>query len=431
MASIKYISILILFLIVSLLSIGYTATAYAPVKQNVLHQEIASLGVEPEAFIRSYNQHIKDDYIPNQKEKKESSNLLIPPRPMEPSFVNGIGTVKIDYGNRGMLELAVRESDGSLIEVKFSGSNEVASCIPVGTLTGLATEVSKDGIDRFLNALQVTEGSKLPPGFHSEAERDGNIYLLRATKEGWSFIVRPTQAEYPVLDDKPSLPSKRVEDAQGKSKKASRDKEEDSVVKQVSNPEDLLVLVNKTWYLPEGYVPPDLMIPKVRFGFSGNSPKKQMRKEAADALKDLFQAAEKNGFVLYAQSGYRPYERQQTLFASNTRRFQSEAKANSVSARPGHSEHQTGLAMDITSSSVNMKLLTSFGDTPEGRWVAAHAHEFGFIIRYPKGKEAITGYQYEPWHLRYVGKSVATEIFERKLTLEEYLERPKKIPPYN
>lgn len=93
----------------------------------------------------------------------------------------------------------------------------------------------------------------------------------------------------------------------------------------------------------------------------------------------------------------------------------------------GKSEHQTGLAMDETSRSVNLEITEEFGETKEGKWVKENAHRACFIIRYPIGKESITGYQYEPWHLRYVGKEKVSAIYENELTLEEYFQKVKKI----
>ncbi|MFV9510777.1 M15 family metallopeptidase [Tepidibacillus sp. LV47] len=194
-------------------------------------------------------------------------------------------------------------------------------------------------------------------------------------------------------------------------------------IKQKQNKDNqYLILVNKHHSLPANYVPNDLVVPNVPFSFNGNLPKKLMRKEAAHALEQLFQAAKKENLALYAQSGYRSYEKQKAIFTYNANQ-KGEEKANQTSAYPGQSEHQTGLAMDLTSSRIYFQLNESFAKTPEGKWVAKHAHEFGFIIRYPKGKEEITGYQYEPWHIRYVGKKAAEEIFKKQLTLEEYLRR--------
>src|SRR5690606_29752197 len=146
-----------------------------------------------------------------------------------------------------------------------------------------------------------------------------------------------------------------------------------------------------------------------------------LRKEAAAALEELFKQAKADKLNLYAQSGYRSYERQKAIFASNSKRV-GEEKANRVSAHAGQSEHQTGLSMDVTSPAVGNDLVTDFENTVEGKWIKDHAHEFGFIIRYPKGKESITGYDYEPWHLRYVGKQHAEIIHQKGITLEEYLE---------
>ena len=187
------------------------------------------------------------------------------------------------------------------------------------------------------------------------------------------------------------------------------------------NPYDVLVLVNKENALPEDFTPKDLVIPDVRFPFTEDLPKKQMRKVAADALEKMFKAADKEDLELFAQSGFRSFERQQSIFAANVEKNGEEA-ANKYSARPGESEHQSGLTMDVTNADVGFDLIIEFGETPEGKWLKKHASEYGFIIRYPQGKEDITGYQYEPWHLRYVGKKAAKEIMEKGITLEEYLE---------
>lgn len=183
-------------------------------------------------------------------------------------------------------------------------------------------------------------------------------------------------------------------------------------------PDDMLVLVNKTYGLPEDYVPGDLIIPDVPFALAMEEIK-HLRSEAARALEDLFAAAAEEGYELYARSGYRSYATQKSLYDGYVRRHGREA-ADRFSARPGHSEHQTGLAMDITSPSVDLELKRIFGDTEEGRWVAENAHRFGFIIRYPRDREEVTGYTYEPWHLRYVGPGDAAAIFEQGATLEQY-----------
>lgn len=187
----------------------------------------------------------------------------------------------------------------------------------------------------------------------------------------------------------------------------------------VTNMDSLMILVNKKRNLPEDYVPENMVIPQVKFSFEGDRPKKYLRKEAALALEDLFQEAKKDNLDLLAVSGYRSYQTQKNIFESKTRSI-GEAAANMTSAYPGQSEHQTGLAMDITCAQAGFSLIEDFGAMEEGIWVKKNAHKYGFIVRYPKGKEDITGYSYEPWHLRYVGKETAAYIYEKGITLEEY-----------
>jgi LAS superfamily LD-carboxypeptidase LdcB len=187
------------------------------------------------------------------------------------------------------------------------------------------------------------------------------------------------------------------------------------------NPASIMVLVNKKHSLPSNYVPQNLVVPKVKFSFSGYDARKQMRLEAAGALEGLFQKAAQDRINLYAISGYRSYSYQKWLFDCNVIKYGSWELANRVSAVPGQSEHQTGLAMDISSPSVGLSLTQAFGDTKEGIWLKANAAEFGFIVRYPRGKEYITGYSYEPWHIRYVGSETAKDIMSQNITFEEYL----------
>ncbi len=197
--------------------------------------------------------------------------------------------------------------------------------------------------------------------------------------------------------------------------------------KVIMNPDNILVLVNKEQSLPSGYKPADLVVPRVPFSFADpNAEKRRMRAEAAAALEEMFAAARRDGIELVAVSAYRSYERQKAIFAEEVRQ-KGEKKAVQAVAHPGQSEHQTGLAVDISSRSVGCQLTEAFGATKEGQWVAAHAHEYGFIIRYPKGKEAVTGYKYEPWHLRYVGRKAAAVMKERGMTMEEYFQAVKKV----
>ncbi len=188
----------------------------------------------------------------------------------------------------------------------------------------------------------------------------------------------------------------------------------------VSDPKSFLVLVNKKYSLSSNYVPPNMVVPNIPFTFNEYHQKKLLRKEAASALERLFNKADQEDIKLFGLSGYRSYERQDAIFTSNVQKKGLKA-ANQFSAKPGESEHQTGLAIDVTSPSVNYGLSQAFGDTKEGKWLKENAPNFGFIIRYQKGKESITGYQYEPWHIRYVGIEASKEIAQRNIALEEYI----------
>lgn len=219
-----------------------------------------------------------------------------------------------------------------------------------------------------------------------------------------------TLAEKP---QKPSSPDETVEP-----QKPAKPVEKDPVV-GVDNFDDILVLVNKTHTVSADKVPGDLTSPNVQFSLEAWN--KLLRSEAALALEEMFKQAASEDINLLAVSGYRSYQTQAAIFAYQASQV-GETQANRTSARAGQSEHQTGLAIDITCPSVDQKLSQHFGSTPEGKWVAEHAAEYGFIIRYPKGKESITGYSFEPWHLRYVGIEAAQAISSQGLTLEEYLD---------
>ena len=185
------------------------------------------------------------------------------------------------------------------------------------------------------------------------------------------------------------------------------------------NPRDILILVNKQNRAP--VVPMTLVKPDVTPTNEAYSENIYMRPEAARALEELFAGAADAGMTLYATSGYRSYSTQKAIFERKLEKMSEEAANKSV-AKPGYSEHQTGLAMDVEGETTkNTGLTAAFGDSPEGIWLAEHCHEYGFIIRYPKDKINITGYIYEPWHIRYVGREAAQEITKLGVTFEEYI----------
>jgi LAS superfamily LD-carboxypeptidase LdcB len=159
---------------------------------------------------------------------------------------------------------------------------------------------------------------------------------------------------------------------------------------------DGILVVNKTYGLPADYGTPSL------------------NANALAQFNKLTQEAAKLGLSIKCSSGYRSYSDQERIY-NNYVAIDGIVKADTYSARPGHSEHQTGLAIDVNSIDY------TFLDTPECEWLAKNAHKFGFIIRYPKGKEAVTGYSYEPWHIRFLGVDTATAVYNSGLCLEEYL----------
>ena len=174
-----------------------------------------------------------------------------------------------------------------------------------------------------------------------------------------------------------------------------------------------VLLVNDQNRLPSNYVPEGLVnLFEMRHSFRLASSDITLTRETYEAAERMFHAAEEddvNGFII--TSGYRSYERQAEVYA------QSEpGKAQ----QPGASEHQTGLAFDVTTETSN-----GFESTPQYGWLTQHAHEYGFIQRYPANKADITGISYEPWHYRYVGQEVASEIHRTGMTLEEFVKRNK------
>ncbi|BFH68830.1 hypothetical protein J27TS7_23540 [Paenibacillus dendritiformis] len=179
------------------------------------------------------------------------------------------------------------------------------------------------------------------------------------------------------------------------------------------------VLVNKRHGLPPGYAPADLVLPKVRTLTGMESKRYWLRREAAQALERLFAAAERDHIYLASVSAYRSSAAQTAVYRQYVD-TEGSRRASVYSAAPGHSEHETGLAVDLSGSDGRCAVQDCFAATKEAKWLAAHSHRFGYVIRYPRGKEEITGYQYEPWHLRYVGRDLAARLTAGGMTLEEY-----------
>jgi D-alanyl-D-alanine carboxypeptidase len=188
----------------------------------------------------------------------------------------------------------------------------------------------------------------------------------------------------------------------------------------VDDPGSIWVIVDKLRPLhPASFLPPDLVPVHVAHT---NPP--ILRRAAAVAAERLFAAAGRAGIRLVSNSTYRPFDDQRRIYAGDRKRL-GVAGADRLTARPGYSEHQTGLAIDIGTRSGRCSLDPCFASTPEGRWLAANAWRYGFLLRYPHGQEQVTGIEFEPWHYRYVGVSLAADYHDtRASTLEQYFGLP-------
>lgn len=180
-----------------------------------------------------------------------------------------------------------------------------------------------------------------------------------------------------------------------------------------------LILVNKYQKLNNNYIPNNLEEIDNKYFINANQNRKKLTKEAKINFENLSKASIKNNTPVYGQSAYRDYETQKILYEDAINNLGKEI-AEKETARPGHSEHQTGLAIDVSSTKDGNML--EFENTKSFKWMIENAHKYGFILRYPKNKESIHGYIYEPWHYRYVGIKIATDIYNNynNLTYDEY-----------
>ena len=190
--------------------------------------------------------------------------------------------------------------------------------------------------------------------------------------------------------------------------------------------EQFMILINKQNSVTEDFKPADLELTAYRATDRAES-NQYMVSAAAIAFNTLSEAAKEAGYEIVVTTAYRSYGFQKILYDNYVAKDGQEA-ADTYSARPGTSEHQSGLAADVSSPSVGYKLTQDYANAPEGQWLAENCHLYGFIIRFPEGKTDITGYIYEPWHIRYVGVEVATYIMENNLTFEEYIQLCEENP---
>ena len=199
------------------------------------------------------------------------------------------------------------------------------------------------------------------------------------------------------------------------------------MAKEIKMPDDnYLLLINRTHPLAETYVPDDMVTVKsVVSGVGVKGETDQLRKVAAEAFEAMVEAAAADEINIKMRTGYRSFAYQRDRLYNVYVKNHGQEYADTISAKPGQSEHQTGLALDVGGESQKYALSSGFGDTKEGKWVAEHCHEYGFIIRYTDGTRdkpgATTGFVSEPWHLRYVGVEPATAMYKSGQLLEEYL----------
>jgi D-alanyl-D-alanine carboxypeptidase len=230
----------------------------------------------------------------------------------------------------------------------------------------------------------------------------GEEIMVMGQENGWDKITYNDKTGFAsanYLTDSKEEADKAVSKNKVKDKKDSNNNQE--AIETLKVVKDILI-VNKTYGLPANYNPGE-------------------DSEAVAQLNKMIKGAkEEIGKKIMSVSGFRSYDYQKGLYNRYVKR-DGEKKASMYSAKPGHSEHQTGLAFDIGGVDKKHWATDSFADTEEAKWLKDNAHRYGFILRYPKGKTDITGYKYEPWHFRYIGVEHATKVYENNLTLEEYL----------
>lgn len=193
-----------------------------------------------------------------------------------------------------------------------------------------------------------------------------------------------------------------------------------AIVEDYSLTESIWHVVSKTSPISVDYVPTSIKIPDVATRTDKSNDERSLRTDIEKPMVDMFAAALVDGYHLLIGSGYRSANLQSIYYNSLSNAIGA-AAANLSIALPGQSEHQTGLAADISTLSRECYIDTCFATTGDGVWLANNSYRFGFILRYPSGKESITGYNYEPWHFRYVGVDLATALYESGLTLDEAL----------
>ena len=319
----------------------------------------------------NYNDEYKEEYVTSLVNNKENKNVIISSNLNE----NKVGTYIVSY--------MINVSD-TYKQRLYRKVNIVDKEKPDITLNG-EEEIILDFNTKYLE-----------PGFKAVDNYDGDLTNKVSIKNNVNEKKSGTyEIKYKVKDSSGNVSVKKRK-VIIKEKDVSVSKEKPNIeVKNGITYVDGIIVVNKTYSLPKDYDP-------------------KVNKDALKALKLMQADAKALGLDLSLISGYRSYNTQEKLYNKYVKK-DGEEVANTYSAKPGHSEHQTGLAFDIGSVD------RSFANTSEAKWIEENAHLYGFIVRYPDGKTDITGYIYEPWHVRYLGKETAKKVYESGLTLEEYL----------
>lgn len=252
--------------------------------------------------------------------------------------------------------------------------------------------------------------------------RNNHYRPANSTSKGWVAIVAILVILVAIIIGGFLIVQSKNKDNGEPAKPAEQTKAFDKTQFSLDDPASPWLVVNKQRPLnPKEYEPADLRTPNM----SVESSEMRVNEQTAAALEALDAEAKQAGINLTVASAYRSYDDQVRTYQSMVNGY-GQTEADRQSARPGHSEHQTGWAADLgAANDTSCRLETCFADTPEGKWLAANAYKYGFVIRYPEGKEHVTGYSYEPWHLRYVGVELAAEMHRTGVTtLEEFFGLP-------
>lgn len=226
-------------------------------------------------------------------------------------------------------------------------------------------------------------------------------------------------AYFLISGQKASAPDFAGNSKNEKTSENNNRQEFDKTKYSLSDPVSLWVIVNKQRAISTNYTPGNLAMPEVKRDPSDSADEQKIRDILKISVEKMFGDAKSAGHDLIFASGYRSADLQAIYYNGYVAR-DGQAAADKYSARPGTSEHQTGLAFDVARTDRKCYLEICFGETAEGRWLATNAYKYGFTLRYKQGKEDITGYQYEPWHFRYIGKELAAELNKSNQTLEEF-----------